>query len=122
RRALKAPERAHRESDGLRIAAVRARANDGEVVGSGRPAILGLEDGEASHLRARETGAAHQNQPRKHEATKESIFFSCLRVFVAIHSSLKWRVIAEYSSICVVRFSGYEMVTLVMSPASFVTA
>src|SRR6185436_2576101 len=109
----------------LRIAAVRARANDREVVGGRRAAIFGLENCQARHLRVR--GQRPSGQPRKHEGTKEDLI-SWLRVFVAIHGApvgshvLKCRVASEYSSICAVRSRGYEMVKSVISPAPLVTA
>src|SRR5207244_2154102 len=118
--ALEASERTYAEPYGLRIAAARARSNDGEVVGGRRPAILGLQNRESRHLRI--YGQRRCDQPRKHETTKQHLL-SCFRGFVATHAhSLRCRVASEYSSICAVRSSGYEIVTSVSSPAPFVTA
>src|SRR5438093_11043046 len=99
-----------------------ARSKDGEVVGRRGAAILGLENGEPRRLRTDGHRAGREDQPREHDSTTQRLS-SCFRAFVATHGwTLRCRVISEYSSICAVRSTGYEMVTSVMSPASFVTA
>jgi hypothetical protein len=63
RRPLQTSQRADAEPHRLRIAAVRARANDREVVGGRRAAIFGLENREACDLRQRWCSAHARNQP-----------------------------------------------------------
>ncbi len=101
RGALEAAERAHRDADRLRVAAVGAGPDDREIVRRRRAAILGLQHREARHARPFGGGILgarrdrEEKQPRRHEDTKKNgtIFRkrsspSCLRAFVVNHVSI----------------------------------
>ena len=103
---------------GLRVAAVRAGSDDGEIARRRRAAILGLQHGQARRARrspaascARATAdaraASESTKARRRPAGLRGL--RDLAVDFTSHAR-RCRVAAEYSSICVVRSSGYEIV------------
>ena len=107
RGALEAAERAHGDADRLRVAAVEAGADDREIARRRRAAILGLEHGEPRRARRRgrlvlRAATTTKKKPQRTQSTQRNIFFAMLRDLRGsfIVSCRRWRVAAEYSSIC----------------------
>ena len=113
RRPLEPAERADRDAHGLRVAAARAGPDDREIARRRRAAIFGLEDREPRRggvCAARRGTHAKTAEHAEHAENDRSCDLCELRGFVADHHARRWRVAAEYSSICAVRSSGYEIV------------
>ncbi len=128
--ALQPAQRADGDLRGLRIAAARSGANDGEIVRRRRAAVLGLQDRQPRRLRRRRADEKRRitAENAKHAEQRNGIphpslcALSVLRGKTSLDHSRKCRVAAEYSSIWAVRSCGYEMVTSVISPDPLLTA
>ena len=116
RRPLEPAERADRDAHGLRVAAARAgphASRDRAAVGARRSSACRIASARARRPPARRADARRRHKQRtKHEDARDTTRPLCVfRVIVReLIDCRRCRVAAEYSSICAVRSSGYEIV------------